>query len=417
MFRRRRLREGFIDDDDEEYAVCILLEQPKKLPRKHGGSEPGKAPNKDRNFGAAHSQLVNDYFSSAPVYDENTFERRFRMPKSVFLRIHDSLTNNYTAFQQRRDATNKLGLSGLQKITAALRILAYGKALDEVDELCRIAESTAAATLKTFCRCVIESFGAEYLRLPTPADVQRLLDENAARGFPGMLGSIDCMKWEWALCPRAFAGQYKGREKKPTVVLEAVASQDLWIWHADFGVAGSNNDINVLQRSSLIQALLHGTDLTATYQINGTNRHQPYFLADGIYPSWSIFLKGFPAPLSAKEKLFTEAHSAARKDVERAFGVLQRQWRILALPARFWHLGNLCDVMYCCIILHNMIVESRRDSGRASVQEEPIVRIPVDKASLGEILDRWTQLEDEVAHNALRNDLVQHLWNNHGDLS
>ena len=34
-------------------------------------------------------------------------------------------------------------------------------------------------------------------------------------------------------------------------MLEAVASADIWIWHAFFGVAGSNNDINVLKQSPL----------------------------------------------------------------------------------------------------------------------------------------------------------------------
>ena len=37
----------------------------------------------------------------------------------------------------------------------------------------------------------------------------------------------------------------------PTIMLEAVASADIWIWHAFFGVAGSNNDINVLKQSPL----------------------------------------------------------------------------------------------------------------------------------------------------------------------
>jgi hypothetical protein len=36
-------------------------------------------------------------------------------------------------------------------------------------------------------------------------------------------------------------------------MLEAVASLDLWIWHAFFGVAGSNNDINVLDQSHYSQ--------------------------------------------------------------------------------------------------------------------------------------------------------------------
>ncbi|GJW75060.1 putative RNA-directed DNA polymerase [Tanacetum coccineum] len=39
-------------------------------------------------------------------------------------------------------------------------------------------------------------------------------------------------------------------------MLEAVASHDLWIWHAFFGVAGANNDINVLDNSPLFDDLL-----------------------------------------------------------------------------------------------------------------------------------------------------------------
>jgi hypothetical protein len=39
---------------------------------------------------------------------------------------------------------------------------------------------------------------------------------------------------------------YTGHCREPTIILEAVASQDLWIWHAFFGMPGSLNDINAL---------------------------------------------------------------------------------------------------------------------------------------------------------------------------
>jgi len=62
-----------------------------------------------------------------------------------------------------------------------------------------------------------------------------------------MLGSTDCMHREWENCPVAWQGQYRrGDHRKPTIILEAVALQDLWIWHTFFRVASSNNDINVL---------------------------------------------------------------------------------------------------------------------------------------------------------------------------
>jgi hypothetical protein len=77
-------------------------------------------------------------------------------------------------------------------------------------------------------------------------DTARLLSINEKMGFPGMLGSIDCMHWEWKNCPFAWQGQYKGHSEGCTVILEAIASHDLWIWHSFFGMAGSHNDLNLL---------------------------------------------------------------------------------------------------------------------------------------------------------------------------
>ncbi|KAE9097786.1 hypothetical protein PF010_g15815 [Phytophthora fragariae] len=57
-------------------------------------------------------------------------------------------------FQQRRDATGKLGLSALQKSTAAIRQLAYGMPAGAVDEYVRIVETAAIKSLKPFCAAV-----------------------------------------------------------------------------------------------------------------------------------------------------------------------------------------------------------------------------------------------------------------------
>jgi hypothetical protein len=83
--------------------------------------------------------------------------------------------------------------------------------------------------MQTFTRAVIDVFGLEYLRAPNEEDTKRLLGENEERGWPGMLGSIDCIHWTWKNCPATWKGQYTSHNKDPTICLEAVASNDLWI--------------------------------------------------------------------------------------------------------------------------------------------------------------------------------------------
>ena len=84
-----------------------------------------------------------------------------------------------------------------------MRILTYGVSADCVDEYLKIGGSTAMECMKNFAASVIQVFGDEYLRKPTQADVDRLLQVAEARDFPDMLGSIDFMHWEWKNCPSA----------------------------------------------------------------------------------------------------------------------------------------------------------------------------------------------------------------------
>lgn len=225
------------------------------------------------------------------------------MNRELFMRIVKDVQTANVYFVQRPDATGKLGLTGLQKCTAAIWQLAYGCPADSVDEYGRMSESTARNCLLMLCRTTGNLYGAEYLRTPNSADIKRLLHEGQKRGFPGMLGSIDCCHWEWKNCPTAWAGQYKGKNKKPTIILEAVASYDLWIWHAFFGMPGSANDINVLERSPLFAELYCGRAPSVNFEVNGRSYTTGYYLADGIYHPLSTFVQTIPAPVGQKRKV------------------------------------------------------------------------------------------------------------------
>jgi hypothetical protein len=187
-------------------------------------------------------------------------------------------------FTARVDACGHRGLSPQQKCTAVLRLLAYGMAADTVDEYIKLGRSTVVECLENICEGVIQCYDAEFCRGPTVADTQRLLAKAEERGFPGTLGSIDCMHWQWRNCPIGWQSQFtRGDIKHLTIILEAVASYDHWIWHAFFGVAGSNNDINVLNQSPLFLDAIRGREPTVHFTING---HE--YIRDTTLPTVSI---------------------------------------------------------------------------------------------------------------------------------
>nr|GEV24670.1 protein ALP1-like [Tanacetum cinerariifolium] len=85
----------------------------------------------------------------------------------------------------------------------------------------------------------------------------------------------------------------------------------------------ANNDINILDNSSLFDDPLDDKALVAPYVVNVVGFEKGYYLADGIYPQWAIFVKSFTVANDAKHSYFKKRQESARKDVERAFGVLQ----------------------------------------------------------------------------------------------
>ena len=118
--------------------------------------------------------------------------------------IVDRLSNEVPFFRQKRDGLGRLGLSTFQKCTAAIRVMAYGSSFDAVDEYLRLGATTARLCVENFVEAIINLFGDEYLRRPTPADLQGILHIGELREFPGMIGSNDCMHWEWKNCPTAW---------------------------------------------------------------------------------------------------------------------------------------------------------------------------------------------------------------------
>lgn len=84
-----------------------------------------------------------------------------------------------------------------------------------------------------------------------------------------------------------------------------------------------------------------------------------FLLVDGIYPRLSRFVKTYDQATDHRSQQFCGWQESARKDVERAFGVIQRKFQVLRRPLEQWYLDDIGGIVTTCIIFHNMMVEHR----------------------------------------------------------
>ncbi|XP_071699674.1 uncharacterized protein [Rutidosis leptorrhynchoides] len=240
-------------------------------------------------------------------------------------------------------------------ITAALRQLAYSYTPDALDE---------------YLQRVIQR--------ATLHDIQRFYEgHERIHGFSGMLGSIDCMHPAWEKCPISWRGN----------ICEAITvTQLLCLKSSPSMIIGFGMRILVLRY------------------------RRGYYLSDDIYPTWIAFIKGFSSAVDEKRSYFTRKQAGAHKDVERTFGILQGCWHILQQPTRAYEVNLMRQLMYTCIVIHNIII---KDNGYNLAENDWVVE------SVQHIQRTWIErcdararrtreLRDRGVNEGLRSDLVEH---------
>ena len=192
-------------------------------------------------------------------------------------------------------------------------MLTSGASANELDDKFRLGESTSLKCLQRFCQALIDIYSKEALRSPNVTDLHRLLDEGNAAGWPGCIGSIDCMHIRWKNCPYAWAGMFTGKEGAPTVVLEAVADHSDRIWHFFFGCPGSLNDPNVLDRSNLLHGIINGSKHTV--------RHGHEYLLPGSPTEYTLSINVLLKRSAVQHLVYSSISRKSRKRRERMLSV------------------------------------------------------------------------------------------------
>ena len=305
-----------MDSDEDEIDLLAYLWLKEK--GTHGGSLPGKQKNRDLGHEEASNRFMSDYMCDDPLFTDEEFRRRYRISKSIFIRIVTKIVEFDSWFAQTKDCIGKQGISPFLKVAVALVILGNGTSSERCVSEYRMSESTISKCVHRFCSAIVAIYFEKIVTYPTDSEAQDECSVNEKRGFPGCIGSIDCQNWTWGMCPVSHHGHYTGKDKRPTVKLEAICTHDLYVWHAFFGQPGSCNDITTLNHSPFLKDIVRKKfDPKITYIMNDVVDKRWYLLADGIYPKWSIFAKNVSCPMNTSESYYATRQDSCRKDVKR----------------------------------------------------------------------------------------------------
>ncbi|XP_076958675.1 uncharacterized protein LOC143634498 [Bidens hawaiensis] len=256
-------------DSGDEVIFSAILDAARVLVEHCESSQPlTRRPHRQRDRVGAHERLMQDYFSPDATFDAEQFRRRFRMTRQLFLRIVGDLERDYDFSNNWMTREVSPVILCFKKCMAEIRQLAYGTKSDAMEEYLQMSDTMAREALHTFCEFLIAHIGL------------------------------------WEACPVAWQGQYhRGDHDGPTVILEAAASFDLWIWHAFFGMPGANNDIAVINASPLFDRLVNGVGPDTSFSTNGVNYEYGYYLVDGIYPDWATLVIALRVRLMINENI------------------------------------------------------------------------------------------------------------------
>ena len=383
-----------------------------------------------------------DYLSENPVYPPHHFRQNFHIPLQLYKYIHQKLLEAEPKFKQRENAAGTTGHSSHQKRLSALRRLAEGTSFQKLDDKARMSKESCRYYFILFLDTMLDVFGEHYLnRHPDHSELREIARGYEESGFPGCIGCINCMHLKWKNCPKALKGLYRNPKdgRLATITCEAWCDSSLYCWHWFVGRCATNNDRTVMGYSPLLVDILNNERqmrLEDGYALNGIKRQWLlYFLVDGIYPDWAIFIGPMKAPTNEQEHFLKKRQEGRRKDIERFFGCLQGRFRILRNELFTWSDERIIKISSVCVILHNLIVEYTRNSeideldedgqevdciaeflgeGSENEENESAESLPMIPSRLDKLIEQSDIVQDNTRHIQLRTELASHLWTYRG---
>ena len=298
------------------------------------------------------------------------FRRKFRLPLTEV----EKLVKEAQSVPEWKDKPSGVGHGRghgrhplIIKVLAALRCLAKGVDVEEVEDGAQISQYTLALFVPAFVQWLSEVVGAREIRLPKGDHLDRSLHVYARLGYPGAYCETDGVHLAWDSCPAAHHALFNGKESYPTVAFNVSVLHSTEVIYIAPWCAGAKNDKTQAQHDYLFQRLRSGQiepDRTYyLYSADGTAVECKglYAIVDGGYHQWRILQCPLKAAAGEDAREWSERMESVRKAVERTFGILRKRFRILRVAFECQSPAQIEHTFRACVALHNILL---RHDGR-----------------------------------------------------
>ena len=314
------------------------------------------------------------YVSNILIADDSRmmdkFRVRFRLPYPNYIELVETV-RSHTIFDRwcghKKNGKKSTPVELL--VLGALRYLGRGWTFDDIEESTAVSNEVH----RVFLHCFIE-FGStvlfeKHIVFPVRVDEARSnMQEYAAAGFPGCVGSADCTHIITERCEFYLKNNHLGPKSSHTTrTFNLTCNHRRRILHTTNGGPGRWNDQTMVRLDNFIMGIRESTILGEnTFELlsrdgDGTVRNVTYsgvyLLVDNGYLDWSCTVPPMTMTNKISEIRWSKWVESMRKDVECTFGILKGRFRILKAGIHLLGVMKVDDVWKTCCALHNWLLD------------------------------------------------------------
>lgn len=270
----------------------------------------------------------------------------------------------------------------------------------------------------------------------------------SASGFPGCVGSTDCVHVRWEMCPSMWTSVFKnGKHSYCTIAYEMTVDHSKRLMATTRGHYDTTSDKTIVKFDGFIRKVKHDdfyVSVEFKLQVDENKwiiERGLYLLVDGGYHKWRIMQCPYKFCCEIEKTRWSELAESMRKDVECSFGILKKRYQFLKTGITWHYKSDSDNVVFSCVILHNMSHEfdgydKRWEAEIENTHNDEEEQVCLDKIrrrvlrtvtnnadysysdmlnshfnniSFANEMEEVVQFEISTEHETLRNKLINHL--------